>query len=205
MRLPIAHWWTESATLAGAFIDAIEKPIVKYLSGKESKIDETKQPIRAYLRKKGEEHWQDRASAQGVFSLGDIDEPTVAPQLVHEHFLRTALLSTSCTPVTAPNTLKHAFVRSSVPDKADELTTGQKLLSLSFVILLSSNTWSPSGVWQHHDDLPSVFFFFALSATFPSDWLLERLLIKVHARVCSFQFLEQLIFNGTLALRRRKI
>jgi hypothetical protein len=56
MRLPIAHWWTESATLAGAFIDAIEKPIVKYLSGKESKIDETKQPIRAYLRKKGEEH-----------------------------------------------------------------------------------------------------------------------------------------------------
>jgi hypothetical protein len=136
--------------------------------------------------------------------LGDIDEPTVAPQLAYQHFLRTALLSTSCTPVTVTNNLKHAFVRSSVRDKVDEPTTGPKLLSLSFVILLSFNTWSPSGVWQHHDDLPSVFFF-TLSATFPSDWLLERLLIKVHARVCSFQFLEQLIFNGTLVLRRRKI
>lgn len=28
------HWWTESAILAGAFIDAVEKPIAKYLSRK---------------------------------------------------------------------------------------------------------------------------------------------------------------------------
>jgi hypothetical protein len=56
-----------------------------------------------------------------VFGLGDIDgEPTVAPQLVHQYFLRTALR----TPVTAINNLKHAFVRSSVPSKVDELITG---------------------------------------------------------------------------------
>jgi hypothetical protein len=80
-------------------------------------------------------------------------------------------------------------------------------LSLSFVVLLPSNTWSPSGVWQHHEDLPSVFFFFffALSATLPSDCLLERLLIKVHARVCYLQFLEEPIFNGTLVLRTKNI